>query len=333
MTFHEYKTDYQLLYNLTVSSGKCYSPDEYYSKKIEAVKKIKQNVMPLLAEQEFYKLKKPTYKLYSDLAFALIHTEIDIPTEELQLPFKVFEIRLKPKTIQLAKSQYLSKYNGNIYLGAILVSVIYNQNINETRLYMLIDIYDELSTNIENSQLCTTLLPGKTIKESFEDFQNKFDKSKNEEFLINQDKEKIIALTVGTIFLAISKNKKWISGTKIKIKNKDFCLCNSGKKYRDCCARTKNSKGNPIGYDIGKDILIPYQPSKSSTVVESRGDRLQYGHIRSGHMRWQWKNDSNGNKIRELIFIYPTIVRPDLPLKPQLTYRTTKNDEDGQNIK
>lgn len=107
-------------------------------------------------------------------------------------------------------------------------------------------------------------------------------------------------------------------------------MCGSGKKFKACCgAKTTTKTGEPIGFAIGKDISLPYQSgSTHSVIVEERGRELQYAHIRSGHMRWQWKNDAEGNRIRKLIFIYPTVIRPDLPLKPELTPRKIQKDPD-----
>ena len=125
----------------------------------------------------------------------------------------------------------------------------------------------------------------------------------------------VVKLALGVAFLAIAKDRKYVKQTKIRIYGKDTCFCGSGKTYKKCCKR--RGKQN-IGFDVGRDIVIQReQVPGASTVVVGRGKELKYGHIVSGYMRWQWYNDEYGDRKKKLIFIPPTIARPDLKMKPK----------------
>lgn len=73
------------------------------------------------------------------------------------------------------------------------------------------------------------------------------------------------------------------------------------------------------GWLVGSEIDLPRPLVKRDQCREGTGTELQYGHIRSGHMRYQ--PCGPGNKDRKLIFLPPTVVRPDLPIRQMHGYR------------
>lgn len=331
--------EYRTLYDL-VDEDKPY--EEFYSKmRLQYEKEFRRTgdivnqgqIRSLDTEMEFYRNRKPSFRVYSGMATALSMTDIDIPSGELHLPFSSFQIQLQPETFFFDPTVIAplteTPLKGKPYLCSMLVCrrtlapfAKSKELANANALELYLDIRDSgnPSTTID-SRVYVALLPEKTLKEGFEFMDVE------QHFRIDRaSQERMASLAVGVIFLAISRERKWVQRTRIKIKNADYCLCGSGKKYRKCCGpKTNTTSGDPIGFTVGRDIQLPYSSGSSTGVmVENRGDELQYSHIRSGHMRWQWKNDPEGKRIRELIFIAPTVVRPDLPLKPQLTPRRTK---------
>lgn len=72
---------------------------------------------------------------------------------------------------------------------------------------------------------------------------------------------------------------------------------------------------------VGSEIDLP----RPTVIVDNPGyqhlpgEELQFGHIRSGHMRMQ--PCGKNNQDRKLIFIAPTVVRPDLPTRQSHGYR------------
>lgn len=73
------------------------------------------------------------------------------------------------------------------------------------------------------------------------------------------------------------------------------------------------------GWRVGSEIDLP-RPLQSETSVRiGTGVEREFGHYRSGHMRMQPCGE--GGKDRKLIFVAPTLVRPDLPIRQSHGYR------------
>jgi hypothetical protein len=70
---------------------------------------------------------------------------------------------------------------------------------------------------------------------------------------------------------------------------------------------------------VGSEIALPRYERTQDDDEHGTGKSLEYGHMRSGHMRMQ--PHGKGNKERKLIFIPPTVVRPDLPIKASRGYK------------
>lgn len=344
MPFSKYGT----IFDLWSINNQDVSPDEFYLNYIARLRQqADQGDMNALgtiptaqAEYNFYLNKKPTYKVYPSMAIALASTNIEIPSEEINVPFRFFEIQLQSETFFLDdawyedfKDQFVEEQghlSGAPYLGSLLVALAESAPREMGRpggrsryppgtknLIIHWDVKDTKNPNaFLDSRSQILLIPNQSVAYGAEELSVQA----IEPAAI--DKQRVAALVVGIIFMAISHNREWVQRSRIKLRGRDWCLCGSGRRYRRCCAKTKNKAGQPIGFTVGKTIDLPYTASSSTGIyIEGRGDELQYSHIRSGHMRWQWKNDPQGNRIRELIFIAPTIVRPDLRMKPKLTPR------------
>jgi len=70
-------------------------------------------------------------------------------------------------------------------------------------------------------------------------------------------------------------------------------------------------------YTVGRELVLPRAegvPGVAPGVVgEGEGRHLKCAHLRTGHLRYQAHGPSMSE--RKLVFIEPTIVRPDLPLR------------------
>lgn len=334
--------EYQTIFSLAQAAGFVGSPYKFYEKYIvQQYKRMRDGVQVAQGdlaigkgELLFYSIRKPVFRVYSAMAEALTTTNIEVPSDEVHLPFPILEIQLEPETFWLdpqsaqgfVPGEDIQKLKGRPYLCALLVkeAPIYTGSEELKRkiipgttvLQVFWDIRDTANPeNVIDARSYVGLIPNKTVFDGVDLIESQYFKGGLE------DRKRIASLVIGTIFLAISRNRRWVSQTRIKIRGKDWCLCGSGRRYKHCCVKTKTRGGDPIGFVIGKGIDLPYAPSRSSITVEGRGQELQYSHFRTGHMKWQSKNDAEGNLIKELIFIAPTIVRPDLPLKSKLTPR------------
>jgi len=311
-------------------------------------------------ENDWYALKKPIFNLYPGVDNALLSTKINIPTSELNFPFSTFAIQLHTDS-----EIYLDSHRGREKLCSILVHTEMGKLLgprvmaptgdpNDTlTISCVLDIFREgerarrpfdLILNKNNTvyqsiknitdeglALMTEIAAG--LGHTFYGTED-IDES---DFIRRGKNSQILAkLIIGTAFLAISKDRRYVQKKVIKIRGNEQCFCGSGKKYKKCC-KLKGIQN--VGYDIGKGIYLPtHQTSGEYEVAVERGKELQWSHIRSGHMRWQTYKvcacgsgepfkeccKKPGEWTRKLIFIHPNIIRPDLSLKPQLTPRFIK---------
>jgi len=347
ITFHDHKTQYDnylVAYSKEVQQYPPTSIDNFYTDIQRSVSRTDSHYTDKMAqfqaEYTFYKNGQPTYKLFPAIANALVDTKIDIPSTELKLPFSSFIIKLpvgftgvipRPKVDPILSAfQLLGLEPETLHLCSILIS---RARTAPTAMRVLSIEYQVIGSRSGRAfrHFFLPLLPGKSINESISLLVDQTllskDAAKRSSGLpskeIFQELQTISKLVTGTCFIAISKDKDYIKRERIKIRGNDLCFCGSGKKYKKCCKLKPVNQ--PIGFAVGRDIILykEEKPGKSIT-VEGRGRELQYGHLRTGHMRWQWRNDETGKRIRKLIFIHPTIVKPDLPMKPRLTERTIR---------
>jgi len=70
-------------------------------------------------------------------------------------------------------------------------------------------------------------------------------------------------------------------------------------------------------YTVGRELVLPRAEGvpgvEPGIVGEGAGRHLKFAHLRTGHLRYQAHGPSMSE--RKLVFIEPTIVRPDLPLR------------------
>jgi hypothetical protein len=76
-----------------------------------------------------------------------------------------------------------------------------------------------------------------------------------------------------------------------------------------------------VGWTVGREIDLPTTEYRYLHRAASEGGHreLSQGHLRRGHMKMQPCGEQS--KDRKLIFVAPTIVRPDLPLRASHGYR------------
>lgn len=289
-----------------------------------------------ISEVEFYRNKTPKYKLFPNMAHALLHTNLNIPCNEVRLPFKVFQINLGPGMVFLESGEELCSIL--VYLAEGATDDGYHKN-----LYIFYQVknqqaeirVDEIDVN---PYYFNFYLMGKeTIEDHLLDFPVE------EEEVSISDMITIVKLVLGVAFLAISKDRKYIQRTRDKTRNKSNCFCGSGKRYKDCCKKNKLT----MTYNVGRDIVLARRELPTLTQEGAGGISIKYGYIKSGHMRWQhYKVCFCGSDIpykecckkpgdwsKKLIFIEPCFVRPDLPFKEQLTPRQVRRPKDSREIK
>jgi len=279
-------------------------------------------VMRQIAEMMLYTNRSPTYRVYPGIADALITTNIDIPCSEVQIPFDAFTIQL-PEDTEI-RSPRTGKQLCSILIARLSEFFISGLRItapDDTRIIMLWQ-NGRNEDDLDEGYFIFNLGRENTVEEECQEVRSLIISGEGTQSEADDagaiELQQLFRLVIGTIFMAISKDRCYVERERVIIRGRNICPCGSGEMFRRCCSRTDDL----IGYNIGKEIILASEQSPGrQVIVEGRGSPLSYGHIRSGHMRWQWYNDDAGVRRRKLIFVHPTIVRPDLPIKPRLTPR------------
>lgn len=337
MSFCPYYTIYEADQRLT---GQSIPVDDFYQRVLRTSTKEDNLIHRIRPEIVYFENAKPTYRLYPVIAEALLTTRIDIPVNEINLPFKSFVINLH-KDLHIPTQ-------GPTELCSILVNMFIPKPGSGKNREIAINYQTKIREDLATPSVCRKLQIAPSLCPNFGDYIIDFDSyyiefplvdgtnleesynayitSENRPLKIHQN---ILKIVLGTIFLAISHDKRYVKRFVKRVKNNELCFCGSGKKYKKCC---KLRGIQNVGYEIGKDIVLASeQRSGTSAIVEGRGKELHYGHMRTGHMRWQRYNDEQGQRQRKLIFIHPLIVRPDLPMKPKLTPRSVRRPKKRPN--
>lgn len=131
-------------------------------------------------------------------------------------------------------------------------------------------------------------------------------------------RRRILSLVIATMLIAVSDDKRLIRPEQRGVRHR----------LKAEKAKKRGDKGAGLadkGFLVGADIKLPKDLQQAlKPAGTGEGHSLQYGHVRSGHLRIQPYGKRDGKKTYKVIFIAPTLVRPDLPLKPKLTDRAVK---------
>ena len=290
------------------------------------------NMRQQLAEDQYYCAGRPYYKLYPEMLAALAKISIDIDAGLLRLPFPAFRIDF-PRDVyrEHDDAPYMrgllvtGRRMGDPNTKATLRTTFRPAGHNDPS-YITID------ADFGNEKRSGMMLPckpfviietrgGATMRERIEEAFNYSNQDGTTEYV-----RKVAAkgyfpgqeymaswarIAIGIAFFAINRHEVVISDIPAGLKAKLDRAKASGSKKRITRAR---SHIHPYrrGFTVGKELLIPRSLTDSDD-GESTGRELRFAHLRTGHMRWQ----AHGHEMQErkLIFIPPTVVRKDLPLK------------------
>jgi hypothetical protein len=128
----------------------------------------------------------------------------------------------------------------------------------------------------------------------------------------------LFSLAVGTSFFATSRVRKRPDQTSIITKDK---------RPRPERRRFEKAHGEEQPtFNVGRELMLPREAGVPSAAEagekgpgEGTGRELKFGHFRTGHIRKQPYGGRGEEKTIELIFVEPTIVRQDLPLRGRST--------------
>lgn len=303
-------------------------------------------------EGTWYSHLQPEYKAYPAIIAALAATKIEIGCEHLKMPFPAFAIRLPVDFM---------KEDGGPPIRCLFVAMVRNIDKKIARPVTSIDSEPARDALTIPFALATTGIPrdvlmiqakyidrdgddafanfslslerGQTLDERFVEWLKG---SKVREAYIREritrtggyfpgDRlaRELVALAVGVSFFATGRHK---SARPVLQREK---------RPRHERRRFERDHGQEQPtFTVGRDLVLPREqgaPGPDHGVAgEGAGRSLRWSHYRTGHLRYQAHGP--GLSERKLIFIEPTLVRPDLPIGGRVTPGGIPGDRPARDV-
>jgi hypothetical protein len=270
----------------------------------------------------WYRARQPYYKIWPQIIDKFITTKLDISTEHIKFPHKIFTLLL-PEI-----DNPLLTFSVNGVKSTIRTITISNGSglIDKDKrgLLLMISYYPvDYDTSIE----CST--PGTFgLAKEFEDGKNIEDCLINApisetDLLFNQHHffteecvDAIFRLVISTLLITTSSNKLVEFDVLSKDLSKYRQLDNEDPKKKEY--ETKARKKGKTGWHIGhgrNDRFLHFPKNQTYTQnCQSLGGGLIHQHIRGAH--WHTYYCGKGRTEMKLVWLDNMVVRPDLPLKP-----------------
>jgi len=256
------------------------------------------------AEAAMYCDRVPYFRLWPGICEMMLETDLDLPCDTVNSPFESLEVRL-PKILRLpvpttAMLGCMVKFHGKKVSGRAIVLAVQEQSQYGNYRYhnvSLIPLPD--GDSVES-----------VIRGMLEDAEKNIHPGQHREHynLTYQ----AYRLLICTLFFGIGQHELVLPDVPRRMLNKYL----DAKKIKDRETELRIQGKAKNGFTVGSEIDLPeadivYHGHRS----KGGGMELATSHMRRGHMCWQPCGEGRGE--RKLIFRAPTVVRPDLPAKPQ----------------
>ncbi len=282
----------------------------------------------LCTEHNWHVFGRPYFKVWPGIADALRNTSLNISCDAFQSPYECWELRL-PRAIDLPiQNQTVliavnTRENG-ITRTAPAADFANREVKNNEERYRRIEgdgpaikwsIMIWYAHQRDDPTLMTRaqyyIKEGQTLEEGFSD--TKHDISGN--ILSSEEYKWLRKVVAGVCMFAIGKHELVLPDVKQPV----IHAKPRGKKKQKAMEQLVRDKSDPKGWLVGSEIDLPRPLLIGEAYRTGNGDELTFGHVRSGHMRMQPCGPKSQD--RKLIFVPPTIVRPDLPIRQTHGYR------------
>jgi hypothetical protein len=320
------------------SLKKVYQDPETFKTALECKEDWPLSLSTHEAEYTWYSTGRPTFKIFPGMVDALAHTSIEVECEHIHLPFPSFRIEL-PVSNRLGEAHGEPGYDGLLVTTDDIVKFDALEGGQGVKLCVFASRrgrekhYEPLSLKLYN-RICAAhgTLPlmnhhsllglpiiseQMTVKELLVKYDEQMTQHE-ESFGSRMARRNLLGLVIATILIATSDDKRLIKPEERGLKHR--LKAQRARKRGD-----KSAGREDIGFCVGADIKLPKELSKAiNQPAGGEGRSLNYGHIRSGHLRVQPYGKKGEDKRYKVIFLAPALVRPDLPMKPKLTDRAIK---------
>lgn len=267
----------------------------------------------LAGETAWDSMGRPSYRIAPHLVQGLMRTSLDIEARYLRFPHSVFSIEI-PNSIHI-------RNNDEERLESLLIcSLAPASSEHQTREQFVLDcvpippngtdpirlIFVEFWEDSDKkgvANLTISLEPGHVISERL---KTVFTRPGHDSTIVSDTTlSQMVSLGLGAALFAVGSGRfvKWVG---------------SANKNRQ--GKRNNKKKSDKIWMLGTDIRLPGTKSKSSDSHpgEPTGRHLKWAHLVQGHLKMQPRGPAN-DRSYSLIYIAPTVARPDLEFPPQAT--------------
>jgi len=328
MTFFEFQDDYRTFRRLR-RENRAVTIQEFYQK-LRGMN-LQEGFLRatwerrVAAQVDFYKWGKPYVKVFPAMATCLGQTKVDIDAKFVKAGYPTFEIRLPVEhntymcqgyTLQSILCHFEERYI-HLYLD-------FGWTQNDFGLYYECEF--ELKPGVTISQSVVEMPYVETshkildlIRENnLKEMESRAATQLERHFIMS-----VISLVIATNFFLTSQHE--IVAPNIKRKHIDVYLKAREQGNIELIEKLVESarKDGLNGFVVGREIKLPrdiVKYHKQPGHADERSWELNWAHVRSGHLRLQPVGPREENE-KKLVFVMPTVIRADLPMKPRVGYR------------
>jgi hypothetical protein len=322
------------------------APDDFFDAQIESFYKACRRrgmseeesggqVFTVAAQQVWYRWGKPYYKIWPQMLDALSVVDINIPGRFLQLPYPFFEIKLPtchtmgdpdhPRLVGILVSTaekgddlstgipIIGQGNGR----KLVVSYQFDEPVHER---------DRVSENTEFQRLeysyAMTIEDDTTLQDRLAQADQHTSIYNDGTFEpATEFRSSLMRLAIATCFFGVGQHEVVMPDIPHKFITKYREAISGGNPTEEILSKGHRKTG-AVGWKVGSEIDLPLPmvryEGKDGEPMRKR--ELETSHIRRGHMRMQQVGPRDDPRYK-MVFIPPTVVRPDLPLGRSAGYR------------
>jgi hypothetical protein len=292
------------------------------------------SILGVLAEMDWYKYGQPYYKLWPSMAESLANINIDIDCKYFHMPFPCFEVRFP-------KEPVIREHKDAPPVRAMLVYRAVPEEIERLGFKPETEGYDrewtlcthyQFETDVMNDYMGwyfnMGILSGQTLNHRLTEAAKNsvyFEKGyqPREEFQLQ-----LMRISIGVAFFGMHQHDMILPDIPTRYEERwHRARANKDKKEQDHLLE-RAKKMQHYGWLVGSEIDLPQPVVRHlNEANEGTGRELTFGHVRSGHMRLQPYGPKDNPNEYKLIFVCPTLVRPDLPLAATRGFRIGAIDD------
>ena len=304
------------------------------------------NIGILQVEHMWNMFGRPYYKVWPGIIDALCKTNLNFDSTHLRFPYPASEVcfggcdcgNWKFGTTGTALVSFTDYRNSpseqdiklldisdEQKLGLLYGRAIQNQQAKDARIRRGKDMFGVLhivygmpeDDEMTRTETCVALYKDSTLEDDLE-FNHSVQRPElksGQRYLSDDEQSNLARVVVGVMMFGVHNHEMVLPDIETPV------IVGRGKKKKALERQAIHKAVKECkGWLVGSEIDLP-QPEIVGSTNERPGcgTPLKFGHVRSGHMRLQPCGPQR--KDRKLIFVEPTVVRSDLPVRQSHGYR------------